>query len=740
MIKEKIEKMQISKKIYSTLIIAVLAISVIATAIPMVSALDGAPDLYATPSFGAPVTTAQTSGPVGSKISVIGNTTFSNAAEPYALITVYWISQTGIVLGTGAADGNGNYRIDVVIPSATTGAHDIVVNDGTNVLGEAFTVEQSVSVSTTPSTKEGTTYDAKVLPGDTLTVTGHGYAGGALGSTMNITLENGTTTIDITVPVVKTNSTGSFSAVITIPTIAVADYGDWSVNATDASDSWAVAPILIDYYVTVTPGSGPSGVTITIAGRIPANMAYSLLMDTTGIGSGTSGTDGVFSNTYTIPALIAETGHTVTVKWVVATVESTKTTTFTVSTAPVITALSATTGVAGATITISGAGFTKGAKITAYLGSTVVNSTDLDSRFGPTSIITGAFTNEEFVVPALTPGIYYLLVVDEYGASTNGTTTFTITATPTTTIALNAASYYTGDALSFTITTTEANLGDMTVTIRTPSGITWWTASCNTASPASAAWSLTGVVTKRVLYQNQIMNGNPMVIPSDAPLGSWNWTITYTAASLAPASSKATGLFTVAAVPTMQTVLDAIDAMEATITDVITTTEGDIIAVINTKAGQIVADISDLDAKITSIDGAIVTLSTAVGEVQTTVSNLDMGTLGADITAIKGDVATIKTNLGTVDMAVDDLDAKVTDLADGIATVQTNLGTLQGTVTSIDNTVATINTGVGSLQADVSDVSAKADVTPVWIAVVLSLVAAIAAIFAVITIRQKIAG
>jgi hypothetical protein len=725
--------MQINKKIYTALIIAVLTMSTIMAALPTALALDGAPQLFATPTGAAPVTTAQTSGPVGSKISVIGNSTLSNAAEPYALITVYWISQTGIVLKTGSADSAGSYRIDVTIPSATTGGHDIVVNDGTNVLGATFTVEQSLTVSTTPSTAELPTYDAKVLPGDALTVTGHGYAGG-LGSTMNITLENGTSTLLITAPVVKTNSTGSFSAVITIPTIAVVNYGDWEVNGTDASDSWAVAPLLIDYYVTVNPVEGPSGVTITISGRIPANMPYSLLMDTTGIGSGTSGTDGVFTNTYTIPALIAETGHTVTVKWIVGAIESTKTTTFTVTAAPVISFLSATSGVAGATITISGTGFTKGAKITAYLGSTVVNSTDLDSRFGPAHIATGAFTNEEFVVPALTPGIYYLVVVDEHGASTDGTTAFTITPTPTTTIALNGAAYYTGDTISFTIKTTENNLGTIAVTIYDPAGVPQW---------ATTSWSLTTLadgVTKIIPISAQVVNGNPIALPADAALGSWNWTITYTAASLAPAGSKATGLFAVAAVPTLQGVLDAIDDMEASIKSVITTTEGNIIAVINTKAGQIVADIADLDAKLVSIDAGMATLETKLGTVETAVSNLNIGTLGADVTAIKGDVATIKTNIGTVNTAVSNLDAKVVSLAGDVATVKTNVGTLQGTVTSIDGKVATIDTGVGSLQADVSDVAAKADVTPVWIAVVLSLVAAIAAIFAVITIRQKIAG
>jgi hypothetical protein len=726
--------MQFSKKIYSTLIIAVLAISAIATAIPMVSALGGDPMILQTPSpsWGTPITEV-TGGTVGSKVSIVANSTVGTPAAAYVQVTAYWDSPTSAaILGQAYSDGDGYFRIDVTIPSAVTGTHQIIVNDGAGAVDVAYTVAPSVTVSTTPSTSQTTPtpYDAKVLPGDALTVVGHGFAGGMLGSKMNITLENTTATVLITSPSVTTNSTGSFSAVIVIPTIAVADYGAWSVNGTDASDSWAVAPILLDYYNAVTPTSGPSGVTITISGRIPASTAYTLLMDTTNIGSGTSGADGTFSNTFVIPELIGTGSHNVYVKWVIATVESSRVTTFTVNAEP-LAFLSALTGVPGAKITISGTGFTPLAKISVTIGSVVANSTDLDSRFGPTNIM-GSFTDEEFVVPALAAGVYYVVVADEYGAATNGSTVFTVTAAPTTSIALNAASYYTGDTLSFSITTTEATMSELTVTIYSPAGVVYWTADWSAALPATPV--------KRVLFMDQVVNGNPITIPADAPLGSWNWTIIYKPQSLAFASTKATGLFTVAAIPTMQTVLDAIDAMEATITDVITTSEGNIVAVINTKSGQIVADISDLDAKITSIDGAIVTLSTAVGEVQTTVSNLDMGTLGADITAIKGDVATIKTNLGTVDMAVDDLDAKVTDLADGIATVQTNLGTLQGTVTSIDNTVATINTGVGSLQADVSDVSAKADVTPVWIAVVLSLVAAIAAIFAVITIRQKIAG
>jgi hypothetical protein len=695
----------------------------------MVSAIGGPPALFATPTpaTGVP-TTLKDTGAVGSKISLIANATHGTAAAAYSTVTAYWGAQTAAnIIGTGAADGDGYYRIDVVIPSATAGAHPIIVNDGIGAAaGVDFTVTSSVTASTSPSTKD-TTYDAKVQPGDVMTVVGHGFPGG---DTMNITIENTTTVIPITTPVATSNSTGSFSVVITVPTILVAAYGDYTVNATDEADNFATSPILIDYYVTVTPTSGPSGVTITVSGRIPANQAYTILIDTTTIASGTSASDGTFTSTYVIPSLIAETGHTIYVRWVVASVINTRNVAFTVTAAPLLTYLSATSGVAGAVITISGTGFSALANITLTLDSTVVNSTSMDDRFGPTSVL-GAFTNEQFTVPALTPGIYLLKVADQYGASTNGSTTFTITPTPTTTIALRGTGYYQGDTLSFNIITTEDNLGTMTVTIYDPSNRAQWTI---------ATWVPAGVTTKIVPIQAQVdTTGNPITLPADAPLGSWNWTVMYTPASTGVAT-KATALFTVAALPNMQNVLDAIDGLEGTITGAITTSEGKIMALINTKSGTITADIAALDPQLQGITDTCVVIATMLGEVQVAIDDLDMGTLGVDIAAIKGDVATIKTNIGTVSVSVDSLDAVLGAVAGQCAEVQTTLGTLEGKIDSISGNTATVITDVGTIQADITDVKGKVDMTPVWIAVVLSLVAAIAAIFAVITIRQKIAG
>ena len=535
---------------------------------------------------------------------------------------------------------------------------------------------------------------------------------------------------------VTTDALGSFSAAIIIPAIAEIDYDPYVVTAIDTDGNSDTATLTVDYYITLTPASGPTGITITMAGRIKADTDYELRFSAATVATGTSDADGSFSDTYLIPLVLSTGNYDVTVVWEIT---KSRTATFTVSPTPTLTKIDPASGVPGAVVTISGKDFCASANITAYIGTTIVNSTELDDRFGPTGpwyYNPGIFTDLEFTVPDITPGLYILTVTDEFGASTGTAHTFTVKAPPVTTVTLNAASYFQGDTLSFTIVTTESSFTTgPTVTVRDPTGSIWWTDT----------WTLTpGIVTQSVLYQDQVTGTamNPLALPADAPLGSWNWTITYTPVSTAPVLTKATGLFTVAAPPTMQTVLDQLDALEATITGVVTDSEGDLTALINTKTGTITTKLDPLMPKLQGIEDTAVIIATMLGEVQVDIAALDLDALGVDITAIKGDVATIKTNIGTVDIAVDTLDAVVGAVAGQLVEVQTTLGTLEGTVTAIDGNVATIDTEVGTLQADVTDILDKpsVDMTPAWIAVVLSLIAAIAAIFAVITIRQKIAG
>ncbi len=129
--------------------------------------------------------------------------------------------------------------------------------------------------------------------------------------------------------------------------------------------------------------------------------------------------------------------------------------------------------------------------------------------------------------------------------------------------------------------------------------------------------------------------------------------------------------------------------------------------------------------------------------------NSSFSSLDAKLVAIEDDVATVQTTLGTMQTSIDNLDAKVVALQGDVATVQTILGQINGTVTAINGNVATIETDVGTIKADVSAVKADTssmkgflpvDMTPVWIAVVLALIAAIASIYSIVVIRSKIAA
>ncbi|WNZ29787.1 MAG: hypothetical protein IAX21_02715 [Candidatus Bathyarchaeota archaeon] len=790
-------KMQINKKIYSSLLVTLLALSAIAIAIPAAFAVPITDITVKNSITGATITSAT----VGTMVNIEGV-----GATPYGLVQIFWDS-LGTKLGEAYATGTGSFVLrNVLIPEDVAGEHTIIAQDqlSSTIYAEAFTINPKVTVSSN-----------KALPGDSLTVAGTGFGdetdvrlylgtltpltsqalnmttmmlenspvaittvamdvdvliNGTLGGTENFTntaatvlnvVDNGkgvlsgtldgvavlTASYDGTVNVtvtgtinyatgavtltatgidgdiagddavtnivvlvdaadvdytyaqydvtpaagVETSELGSFSTTIMIPAITVANYGNYLFTAID-SDGNQVSPapvnyISVNYYIIANPTSGPAGITVNLSGRIPASTAYEIRIGTTTIATGTSGADTTFTQTHVISSFLAIGVHQFSVVWGVT---NERTADFEVTNPPQI-ALSSTSGMAGQVITISsvtGYPFIRGADLTLLINGVVVNSTELDDRFGPTSAVNGYFTDLQFTVPSIAPGTYTLELRDSYGATTGNQYTFTVTATPTTSVSLSGTSYYVGDTISFVISTTDASTTNVDVTIRSPTGAVWWTAD---------NWVLTGTAVRTVIFQDQLYGtGVRATLPDDAPLGSWNWTVTYS--NSAKAVNKATGLFTVAAKATLDTVT---------------------------------ADIADLVDEISDISGDIATIRTNVNNVRNLIEALDIDI--PDMTALTNDIASLK-------VSVNSLDAVVTAIAGDVATVDTKIGTLTGTITSIDGDIATIQTDVGTLQADLSDVKANVDNTPAWIAVVLALVAAVAAIFAVITIRQKIAG
>jgi len=731
--------MRISKKLYTTLIITVLTISAVMAAIPMASAeIVGNPFLVATypPGSTAPLTV----GPPGTQVDVVGNAT-GGAADPFATVKVYWKGLSGPVLGTGDANNLGEYRIRITVPLAINGTHWIVVNDGeTESGGAAFQVIPSLSVKSIPPAPYGPTL---ALPGDGLTVTGHGFAPNDQITLFLNQTTNPAINYVITAPTFTTNASGSFSGQITVPAMPITNF-DWYVfNATDEDGNSAVYSVSIDYYITVGPPSGPTGISIFIFGRIAANFAYEIRFNGAPIAAGTTDSTGSYFQVYTIPAVLSPAVYPVDIWW---NTTQFRNTTFQVTPQPTIT-LGATSGIAGNVVSISGQDFVGGASITLYFGTTVVNSTDMDARFGPTSYYPAGVFSENFVVPTLTPGIYTVKVVDSYGATSAPGVFFTIYPTPLITLETRATEYYQGDLMSLYTWSNVIPSYDVAWEIADPTGNLYVYGYIYTSD-----WYMVSVNNYMVpYYRVRLSTYWNNMIPDDAPIGVWN----FTAYNSGTSAKIDTNLFSVSAKPTMTTVLEALAANTTAVIDEI-----------DECCSNMSALLAALDAKITAIDGAVATVSTKVGDMNVALTALDakitgiatassVSSLDSKVSGLASDIITIKTSIGGFTTSLASLDAVLGVVAGDTAVIRTSIGTINGTITDMDGTIATIQTDIGTLKVDVaalktdvasvqSDVEESLPVTvdmmPVWIAVVLSLIAAIAAIFAVVTIRQKIAG
>jgi hypothetical protein len=302
------------KKLATISIIILLVASTIQVALPMARAeIFGDPFLVAVGG-----TAAVTSGAVGTQVDVVGNVT-SGAAGEFALVTVYWDSLVGTVLGSVEADGAGAYRTTVTIPSATAGTHWIIVNDGETESGGAqITVTPILTVSSIPASDP-----ALALPGDDLIVTGQGYApNDDITLFLNLTT-NPATNYVITAPVLHTSGSGTFSGIITVPPIPVANFGTYVFYAADEAGNYATDTVTIEYYITCYPASGPTGIEILMMGRIAPEVAYDLRFDGAVIGTGTTDSTGSYFETYTIPAVSSPGTYTVEITWGISNSRST---------------------------------------------------------------------------------------------------------------------------------------------------------------------------------------------------------------------------------------------------------------------------------------------------------------------------------------------------------------------------------------------------------------------------------
>jgi len=473
------------------------------------------------------------------------------------------------------------------------------------------------------------------------------------------------------------------------------------------------------------------------------------------LGSATASNTGFFNTTVTVPA----TGvgvHNVTLidNGLVAFVVF-------LSVEPSIT-VSPTSGPIGTVVTVTGYGFP------ASTGGNVYNATVTFSGFGPDrngslTDANGQFTTT-FAIPANSAGGLHTITATANATEISVTASFTVTAaftlSPTefysnssgavvaTGTGFNPANSYfvaidnqfspfsnttngitpsAGGTISFTFIQAGFQPGVHVVALyQTGSGSS--TGGLN-APAANATFTVLGgnvTLTSDVLtaINNTVTQINSTVTLNSQTLAAINASVVAITGNVATLST-AIGNLTV-----------TVNAIGANVTSIKGT-----VATIQTTVGTIQTLVTAINANITGINSGFATVQTSVGTLTTTLSSI-----GSTLTGVSGTVGTISTTVGDISTDLTAIGTKVTSIQGTVATIQTDLGTLTGTVTSIQGNVATIQTNIGTLQASVDDVQTSVDSVPgqvnipIWIAVVLALIAAIAAIASLLLVRRKIAG
>lgn len=708
---EKMEMQKAKSRTLPILIITILALSICATI--SVQAVTIAPTIKTIEIYDTvnkewrQVTPYQ--GNVGDQVRVT-----VDGVTPGGLVQLYWDST---LMGAKNATGT-EAKITFTVPASIAGTHYIKAKDvETNLITYVeFKVLPKITLS--PS---------EVLPGDTVTVSGSGFAGSvsvtvlynpsspkyvenekigdADGSTKNFALshkpvspEKGVviyvggapSTIDYTVNYVTgivtfdkapeagdinasyyyydatvtastaTNSVGSFIKSFKVPSTEAVDHY-YKVLAVDAAGNYAYATLkVVAQKITLSPEKGFKGSTVTVTGRgftagetvdirwyfaETATGTYITLVEGVEVGS-----DGTFSTSFKVPSVEDPTppGTEYAVQ-AYSSDDKHAEATFTVI-APAKITLNPTSGKAGTTVQISGTWFTAGAEISFTFGGQAL-------EVSPSPVYAdenGAFTTY-FDVPDVDAGTYVVQATDTEGVS--ATAKFKVIV-PTIIIKTRATQYMPGDTISFYVNSSKDILGAY-LEITDPNGMVFW--SCVLGDS-----NITKIDSWYVLKSYLTAS-----LPSDAPLGTWNFTA-YD--SKAKEEILATNLFTIVAKPSLQAVIDSIDKNTATV-----------------------------NSKLDSLAKQVSSLSDSVGSMSATVSSIK-DTLTSSVTSIRNDISSVKGDIAALSSSMSTGFSNVNSALGTLTSSVNNLGGLSGQITSLGNTLSkSISDNANSIQTSIKN-------------------------------------
>jgi hypothetical protein len=333
--------------------------------------------LVTTPAIGV----APGQGPVGSTV-VVSGTGFS-VSSPVA-VTFDGVAGPACASGSFTTDAGGAFSCTMAVPSGTAGTTVQGVDTGGSSATGSFTVT-TVAIAVAPG--QGPV-------GASVTVSGTGYS--VLTPLASLVFD-GQSVGSCSSGSLTTDASGAFSCTFAVPT----GTSGTTVTATDAggqsaTSAFTVTPLL----VSVSPTHGPLGATVVVTGSgFSVSSTVALVFDQVSIGSCASGSlvaspTGSFSCTITVPS--GTSGTTVQATDVGG---SFATTSFTV-TVPRI-AVTPRQGPVGATVTVSGSGFSASSPVTLVFDSVAITSCPRGG--GLTTLAAGSFSCS-FTVPTGTSG------------------------------------------------------------------------------------------------------------------------------------------------------------------------------------------------------------------------------------------------------------------------------------------------------------------------------------------------
>jgi hypothetical protein len=543
----------------------------------------------------------------GSQTLIRGNFTW----EPTALAYPMYVTDDD---GEVDVDSNGRFTGHLVIPVDAKGEYEILVDDN------VWTSTINFTIDGLPKTEVDPSYGA---PGATITVSGANFTQES-GLDVIVTLDTAPMTTLVTA---TTNSDGTWEDTFTAPAVTFANY---KVNATDEYDIWDDTGFKVGLIaMIINPVSGPSGTEVSLTGIGFADGDYNMSF----------GTDDQYLEGNVVGEAISDTFFVPTTDPAVYDVsvtdsnENVLTSQFTVTATTSLTPTPAEAAL-GFNMSIYGEYFSEdaGADITWY----IYNSTEVEEITGTvnetigvdiTVSADGNFTGY-WVVPdwCILGNSYIVNATDDNDLWAE----FNFTVVPEAIeIRPNSGVYSLGETITFTMKATFKKTGAV-LEIRDPADELYFMTEFEAADWSKVdAWQVV-----RISYQLDDASLYPYIIPTDAAIGTWNWTMYESDAS--DAEIIETGLIEV--IPTTaEQVNERLSSVEDGLASL-----GDDIDTVN-------ADLSD---KIDSVTDEINDVQGDIAGVKT------------DVASVKGDVASAKAAADAAKASADSALDAITDVAD----------------------------------------------------------------------------